>query len=567
MRVRFDDSLNTVLSSDMRPGVGAQAAWRQLVDLAGRGRVPTDEPVIARLRMLRDAVPEPVRAASARALAHARPDARLVGLFAEDVPGVAAPVLRAAELDTGEWLELLPRLTPQARAVLRHRRDLAPEVERGLESLGAVDYVLPRPEAQAEDAPEPEPEIPAAPLSPTPFVALGEVARSLPVVAEARARAEAAEPVAANDGFAISDLVARIEAYRRNREEVRPAAPQPASDGFSWESDATGVLIGVEGVDRGALVGLSIAHAGQQGLAQVDGVAAGGYRRRSPFADARLEVGGTSSAAGAWRLSGVPAFDPASGRFTGFRGTARRPRADEVAAPRATPSADSLRQLVHELRTPANAISGFAELIETELLGPVSPVYRERAGAIRQRAADLITAIEDLDTAARLEAGALSLRPGPVPLVPLVARALDDLAPLASLRGVRVELDAGDAAPAIFADDRAAERLVGRLLATLIAAGGPGERLRVGLVPEPGAALMTVAVPRALADLDERRLFALDAEGSEPAGAPLLGTGFALRVARNLAAELGGALLVAGGGLTLRLPTVLDRAVEHATTP
>ena len=55
-------------------------------------------------------------------------------------------------------------------------------------------------------------------------------------------------------------------------------------------------------------------------------------------------------------------------------GTARRPRTDERAEPSrpapATP-ADSLRQLVHELRTPTNAIAGFAEMIETQILGPV----------------------------------------------------------------------------------------------------------------------------------------------------------------------------------------------------
>ena len=50
----------------------------------------------ARLRLLRQAVPTPVRAASARALALARPDAALVALFAEDELSAAAPVLRTA---------------------------------------------------------------------------------------------------------------------------------------------------------------------------------------------------------------------------------------------------------------------------------------------------------------------------------------------------------------------------------------------------------------------------------------------------------------------------------------
>ncbi|WP_447407616.1 hypothetical protein, partial [Clostridium perfringens] len=83
-----------------------------------------------------------------------------------------------------------------------------------------------------------------------------------------------------------------------------------------------------------------------------------------------------SDAAGTWRVAGTPSFDPASGRFVGYAGIARRPRADEDVAPSRRMASDSLRQLVHELRTPTNAIAGFAELIEAQLLGPVSDVYR-----------------------------------------------------------------------------------------------------------------------------------------------------------------------------------------------
>lgn len=579
--MRFDDSLQTVLGSDMAAGYGAQSAWRQLVDLAGRGRVADHEPVLARLRMLRQAVPVTVRAASARALAHARPDAGLVAFFAEDELAVAAPVLRTAELEPAEWTALLPRLSPVLRAVLRQRRDLPSPVVRALESLGSVDFTLPQPEAALELDPAmiaaPEP-VPMAPLSESPFVALGDIARGLPVVAEALARSEpdAAPPPA--DGFAISDLVARIEAFRRRRDEAPradPGLPDAVAAGmaerFHFETDAAGVVIGIEGVARGALVGMSIAHAGVQGMAQVDGVASGGLRRRARFDDARLEVGGTSSAAGSWRLAGVPVFDPASGRFTGFRGVGRRPRADESASPlRAgsypvAPSADSLRQLVHELRTPTNAIAGFAELIEAELLGPVPQAYRDRATAIRTRAGDLLAAIEDLDTAARIEVGALQLRPAPLAVQPMIERVVADLGALATLRGVRVIVD-GDADARVVADDRAAERVLARLFATLVGAGGAGETLRASVYANPSTVEIAVDRPRSLAGLDADALLALNADGDAPEGTPLLGTGFAIRVARNLAAELGGALELGPARLTLRLPTSLDRPVEHATT-
>ena len=604
--VRFDDSLKTILAADMATDFGAQSAWRQLVDLMGRGRAVVDEPAIARLRLLRQAVPVEVRAASARALAFAKPDARLVGFFAEDVLAIAAPVLRTATLEPDDWLALLPRLTPPSRSVLRHRRDLPAEVQRGLQSFGPTDFVLPQPEAPVEIevaeaepvAPEPialepalskkapvrdeqiaklsEPapaDIPelslyAAPLSETPFMALGAVARGLPFVAEAFRHAKLAEtepPVPAPedaapaDRFEISDLVARIEAFNRDR-TVDAATPAPVAaeiEGFRFETDAQGIIRMVDGVARSALVGVSLAYAAQQGEAHLDGVAAGAFRRRSRFSDARLEVGGLSDAFGSWRLSGVPAFEHASGRFIGFRGTGRRPRRDETAEPVrvSSPVSDSLRQLVHELRTPTNAIAGFAELIETQLLGPVSPTYRDRATTIRTQAGDLLAAIDDLDTAARIEGRALDLRPTTVPVRPLLDRVVRDLQPLATLRGTSlvVAMLAGDCD--ILGDDRAVERLIGRLLAALVSAGRKGEQLGVVVRPVADTVMIEFDRPAALAAHATDVLLSIDAEHeSDGDGAPLLGTGFALRLAQNLAVELSGVLTIGADRLTLQLP-------------
>lgn len=342
---------------------------------------------------------------------------------------------------------------------------------------------------------------------------------------------------------------------------MTPAEPaEPAATQFRFETDVAGRIRWVDGVERTPLVGLSIAE--RRRSPNVDGVAAGAFRRRSPFRDARLEVDGGSPVAGSWRIAGTPRFDPATGRFTGYRGTARRPRADESAAPR---GADSLRQLMHELRTPANAISGFAEFIDAELLGPVPDPYRARARSIRDEAAGLAAAIDDLDTAARIESRALDLKPTTVAMAPVVARLIGELAPLARLRGAAVALDpVGD--PLVRADDRAVERLVGRLIAAVLAVARPGERLRLRLKTKgSGTVVLHLDRPQALSQLTDEALFGLDADtASDEDGAPLLGTGFALRLVRNLAAELGGALLVGSDRLTLRLPGALDREVQAA---
>jgi len=600
--VRFDDSLTTILSADTATPFGAQTAWRQLVDLMSRGRVLADPPMIARLTALRDKVPQDVRIASARILGACQPPAALVALFASDELSVAAPVLRSVRLRDADWLDMLPRLTPRTRSILRHRRDLSDVVVRGLESFGPVDFVLPHvADPERTEAPrhrpdpdepvfvkstrpaealapvveevmalEPEPviEVEKAPLSilldphpiqaATPFVALGQVARGLPFMAEALRHAP---PPASPPRYEIADLVARIDAFNQRREEVTGATQSDAGPAhFDFETDFHGVILGVEGVARGPLVGVSIADTAMQGLAQFDGVAMGAFRRRSPFRDARLEIGGTSAAAGSWRVSAAPWFDPLSGGFMGYRGSGRRPRRDEMAHPAAatadpaTSSSDSLRQLVHELRTPANAVAGFAELIESELLGPVAPVYRDRASAIRTLAADLLASVEDLDTAARIEGHVLELRPTIVPLAPLIERVLAELRPLAELRRAEIRFDPPSSSIAALADDRASERLLTRLFSVLLSNCVVGERLSASLAVDQGMAALRVDRPLALTVETDAALLSEAGEEEQRDGAPLLGTGFSLRLIDKLGAEMGGGLTIGLHRVVLALP-------------
>ncbi|MBX9797741.1 HAMP domain-containing sensor histidine kinase [Sphingomonas sp.] len=613
--MRFNDSLETVLAADLSTGFGAQLAWRQIVDLVGRGRAPVSDKVIATLRAIRPRVAPAIRAASVRSLGGAQPPAALVGLLAEEPGNVAAPLLRSARLTDAEWIALMPRLSPQARAVLRHRRDLNGAVRRALASYGPVDFVLPASEeAQAAaraavaaqvkalkpadwrsllndlESEAAEPALQAAPMpvavpdapleevlaevppvpAPEPgFAPIAQVAATLPVMQQALQQQAAAPPEPTPTGpFEIADIVARIDAFQRQREAAPvmaapAAAPAPLS--FRFETDARGIIRWADGVERGAVIGISLEY-GAGAAAAVDGVVSGAFRRRARFDSARLVITGQSDAAGDWRLSGVPVFDPSTGRFTGYRGAARRPRADERAEPGAGAARiDSLRQLVHELRTPTTAIAGFAEMIEGQMIGPVPAPYRVYAQTIIDQARALLGAIDDLDTAARIERGALELRPADVALAPLITRVLADLAPLARLRGASTELSRADSV-AVRGDDRAIERLVARLLAALVSVAGAGEVLSISAGREGEEAVLRATRPRGFVITAGDELPAeAEREAETAAGAPLLGLGFAIRLVRNLARELNGSLAVDDARLTLRLPAAFAEPMGQAS--
>lgn len=614
--MRFDDSLSTVLATDVSTPFGAETAWRQLVDLVGRGRAEPTPDTMATLRDLRARVPARIRAASARALTYAAPPAPLVRLFAEDDANIAAPVLRTARLPASDWTAMLVAMSAQGRAILRHRRDLPPEVMRALGDFGPVDFVLSGDPASAspaaapaegagtrpaaawealvadleQDGPAPtvsEPAPASAQTEDSAFASFASVAQALPAVVEAHrqvGRGQIAEPAAADapaapatepaaGPFQIPDIVARIDAFRRQRDEAAAApAPMPAPSRapalaarrFQFETDADGIIRWVDGVDRSAVIGISIAY-GAAGAAAVDGSATGAFRRRARLDDARLEIAGQSTAAGAWRISAMPCFDRVSGAFIGYRGAARRPRADEQAHVESG-SVDSLRQLVHELRTPTTAIAGFAEMIESEMLGPVDAAYRGYAGTIVEQARALLGAIDDLDLATRIESRALDLRPSDVPLAPILVRVLKDLEPLAALRGAETTLDIGYDVLAK-GDDRVIERLLARLIAVLVSAARAGETIAVLATREDGDAVVRLTRPEALVLASGNAApLAIDAEEEAAAGAPLLGSGFALRLAMNLARELGGTLLIGEARLTLRLPAAFAGDMGQAST-
>lgn len=535
--MRFDDTIATVLAQVADRPDRQAARWRQLVDLLAQQRPETAAPgeaaavaqAYAWLREARSAISPEVRRQSARALAGRAVDPGLIAFFAEDAPAVAAPLIAGAQLETDAWLSLLPRLGPAARSLLRHRADLPAEVKAALAAFGSSDFRLE-----------------------------GKVAE------------------AAGGESQIRELVDRIEAYRQRRDS-QPRAPAPveeAAQGFRWETGTDGVLVWVEGAPRGPLVGQSIAWIAGPGQYGVDGQAAGGFEKRSPFRDARFTVAGEGPAAGDWRISGIPFFDPASGAFQGYRGTARRPRPDEVARSAAGEApgvfgtqfpADSLRQLIHELRTPLNAILGFAEMIEGQYMGPAASSYRGRAATIMEQARGLLGAVDDLDTAARIESRRLELGEGAADAVALLVRLHDSYERVAAQRGAAITMRIQEGLPRARVEPAAAERMFGRLLAGTIGLAGEGETISLTLAQagETGRPQLRLALgrPRAIDGLGERDLLdpGYSPDGDWP-GAPALGLGFALRLVRNLAEAVGGALDIGPDGFVLTLPAEADEA-------
>jgi signal transduction histidine kinase len=278
--------------------------------------------------------------------------------------------------------------------------------------------------------------------------------------------------------------------------------------------------------------------------------------QRHPFVDVPIALG--DALAGSWSATGVPAFDPATGRFLGYRGLARRTDGAAPTPPADAPDLHALRELVHEIKTPLNAIIGFAEIIDGQYLGPAHRRYRERAASIVGQARQLLEAVEDLDFAAKLRADRAG-HGGGARLAEILPPIAAELEQCLSASGALLEVDIDHERHRCALSPEVAQRLLRRLLLSLCNAVAGGEVFRIAATRRGAMCLLTIARPHRLEGLSEAQLVdpsfdAPDGEragGGEPRG---VGLGFALRLVRGLAKVAGGSLAIDEHRITLELP-------------
>lgn len=574
-----DDRLETVLRT-VAAGPGAVATQlRQLLDLLGRTPperwTKTHTGALSRLDSLVAMLGEP-RGASLIAAAGLRSPI-LVEHFAEAGPKVALAAITSARLTERDWLAIIPDLPVQARGFLRHRRDLGPQVEALLARFGITDFALPLPAGfepacfepgavpQAQVTAPPQP----VPMAPAPALALA-----------------ASDEGLAPAGDGIGAIIARIEAFRRAREapagdgeaaasqtrlpfadEPSPAGP-PAINAADLTLDAQGTVIAADAVLAPALIGLRPFAADPDAPATCDSATIIAARARLPITGGRLELEGPATAAGAWRIDAVPSFAPDSGHFTGWHARLRRPPAQGSAAlagsaandDQHTRSADRLRQMLHELRTPINAIQGFSELIQQQMLGPTPHQYRSLAAGIASDAAHMLAGFEDIERLALLESAqapdAVGEANGETDLTALLTRLFAQLEVLLAPREVALthDLPEGPLPIAMAPDDL--ERTLWRLFSLIASKATPGERLafttRVGAGPRGYGVRLTLPFPPAITQTAGEAAPSLTDRIATPGG--MLGSGFALRLCAAELRAAGGHLELHGTSHAVTLP-------------
>jgi signal transduction histidine kinase len=208
------------------------------------------------------------------------------------------------------------------------------------------------------------------------------------------------------------------------------------------------------------------------------------------------------------------------------------------------PDADSLRELVHEIKTPLNAIIGFAEIIDGQYLGPADRRYRERAAEIVAQARILLTAIDDLDFAAKVSASGQNEAPR-VNIGALVEQLAASLRQLADHRGVALDASRTTRDLVAGVQPELADRLIMRLCAAVIEHAQAGEKLRLSVDQTNSSCRVSISRPASLAGVSDANLFGADPQDPQ---------GFSLRLVRGLARIAGARLAIVPGALALDFP-------------
>jgi two-component system OmpR family sensor kinase len=559
--MHFDDRLATVLRSRTGGEAMARIQYRQLLDLLGTMPVEANGPQVEaacdRLQELSSIVPAPVRAAILREPGIRLRNPRLVAMLAAGEANVAASAIHTAQLIEDEWIDLAPALPAAARSLVSQRRDIGTRAAVLFTRLGMAPLGLPSGEAVIHS------------VRLTPTGAVGEAAND-----QTPARSDSQR---AGD---IGAIVQRIEHFRKAREpgDADPAAQLQRDKAierkalrlkaFNFATDAEGCIVWSDPGMAPMVVGLRLASHDMSAPASARASLALALRYRQPVRGLVMQLDGAPAIAGRWQIDAAPTFEPGTGAYRGHAGRMRREMALNAAPTdnEVDSKADLMRQLLHELRTPVNAIQGFSEVIQQQLFGPAPHEYRSLAAAVAGDAARVLAGLEDLERLARLESGRLTPETGESKLADLITAAVNQLRPFSEPRGSGFTVDfPADAVLSAALAPPEAERLVWRLLATLAAAAAPGEMLAISGTKSGQMAVISVVLPVSLASLNEEQFWhAIAAPAAKAVSAGIFGTGFSLRLARAEIEAAGGEIGRDDGRLVVKLPGLTCEETSHS---
>ena len=220
-----------------------------------------------------------------------------------------------------------------------------------------------------------------------------------------------------------------------------------------------------------------------------------------------------------------------------------------------------LRMVSHELRTPLNSIIGFAEILSSQVHGPLgAPQYGEYAGIIRDSGYKMLKLVNQVLELIRLAEGMVRLDVRPTKVNLAMLDVVDLLRPEAEDRQLTISLVESDDALCALADARALRSVLVHLLQNAIQFSPAGATVAARLSERAGCVVVEIADAGPGIDAqDLDRVLRPFEQGDYALTRTTAGAGLGLPTARLLCDVMGGALVLengAEGGLVARVTLV-----------
>jgi signal transduction histidine kinase len=221
-----------------------------------------------------------------------------------------------------------------------------------------------------------------------------------------------------------------------------------------------------------------------------------------------------------------------------------------------------LSMMSHELRTPLNAITGYAQLINMGVRGPVTAEQRDFLDRIERASRHLQTLIGDILEFARFYVGKVQFELERLPVSAVIEESVELLAPQISERGIEFSHETGDACDVYVRADRSRVRqILVNLLGNAIKFTPDSGRVwlscgRLGVEMHLDVSDTGRGIPADKLAAVFEPFVQVDRAGVAPA---MQGVGLGLAICRELARGMGGDVRVAseegkGSTFTLVLP-------------
>ena len=223
---------------------------------------------------------------------------------------------------------------------------------------------------------------------------------------------------------------------------------------------------------------------------------------------------------------------------------------------------DFLSSMSHELRSPLNAILGFAQLMESDTPAP-TPAQGESIIQILNAGWYLLELINEVLDLATIESGKLSMSIEPVSLNELLAECHAMIEPLAQRRGIAMSAPRSDSAYCVNADRTRIKQVLINLLSNAIKYNTPGGSVAVDCSTSSSSGRVRITVTDTGAGLPPEKVAQLfqpfNRLGQEFNGEE--GTGIGLVVSKRLVELMNGVIAVEsrvgiGSVFSVELPSI-----------